>query len=71
VTFWYGSESGYADPYLRLTDSDPDPGILVSDLQDDNSKLFFVLSFVAYYFLKLHLHNYSKIKSHKEVTKHV
>ncbi len=27
------------------------------------------LSFLAYYFLKLHLHNFSYIKSHKEVPK--
>jgi hypothetical protein len=33
-----------------------------------NFFLFFV-SFFAYYFLKLHLHHFSKIKSHKEVTK--
>jgi hypothetical protein len=26
--------------------------------------------FSAYYFLKLHLHHFSKIKSHKEVIKH-
>jgi hypothetical protein len=26
--------------------------------------------FFADYFLKLHLHHFSKIKSHKEVTKH-
>jgi hypothetical protein len=32
VTFWYGS--GSADPYLWLTEPDPDPAIFVSDLQD-------------------------------------
>jgi hypothetical protein len=32
VAFWYGS--GFADPYLWLTD--PDPGIFVSDLQNYN-----------------------------------
>jgi hypothetical protein len=48
-----------ADP-----DADPDPAIFVSDLQDVNKKLFF-----AYYLLKVHLHHFSKIKSHKEVTK--
>jgi hypothetical protein len=30
---------------------------------------FFLLSFLVYYFLKLYLHNFSKIKSHREVTK--
>jgi hypothetical protein len=36
---------------------DPDPAIFVIDLQD------------VYYFLKVHLHYFSKIKSLKEVTK--
>jgi hypothetical protein len=31
---------------------------------------FFILSFSAYYFLKVYLHYFSKIKSHKEVRKH-
>ncbi len=31
------------------------------------TKIFFI--FFAYYFLKLHLHNFPKIKSHNEVTK--
>jgi hypothetical protein len=44
-------------------DADPDPAIFVSDLQDINKKFF------AYYFLKVHLNHFSKIKSHKEVTK--
>ncbi len=30
---------------------------------------FVKLSFFAYYFLKVHLHHFSKIKSHKEVSK--
>ncbi len=32
-------------------------------------KIIFMPSFFVYYFLKLHLHNFSKIKSHKEVKK--
>ncbi len=42
-----------------------------SNMQDGNKKLFFLLSFFCLlsYFLKLHLHHFSKIKSHKEVTK--
>jgi hypothetical protein len=39
--------------------------IFVTDLQDANKKR----SFFAYYFLKVHLHHFSKIKSPKEVTK--
>jgi hypothetical protein len=41
------------------TDPDPDPSIFVLNLQDAK----------AYYFLKVHLHNFFKIKSHKEITK--
>ncbi len=73
MTFWCGSLPGSADPCLRLMepDSDPDPAIFVIDLQDANKKLIFVkkLSFSAYYFMKVHLHHFSKIKSPKEVTK--
>jgi hypothetical protein len=42
---------------------DPDPAIFVIDLQDTNKKLIF---FSAYHFLKVHLHNFSKIKSKKK-----
>jgi len=48
-------------------DRDPDPAIFVSDLQDINNKKK-ILSFFAYDFLKVHLHHFSKIKSHKEVS---
>ncbi len=49
---------------------DPDPSIFVLDLQDANKKLFFSKFFcLLEYFLKVHLHNFSKIKSHKEVAK--
>jgi len=47
----------------------PDPAIFVTDLQDANKKLIFCKSFSAYYFLTLHLHQFSKIKSQKKVTK--
>ncbi len=40
----------------------------IIDLQDANKKLIFKIAY-AYYFLKVHLHNFSKIKSQKEVTK--
>ncbi len=47
-------------------DPDPDPNpvpvIFVSDL-------IFFQSFFAYYFLKVHLHHFSKIKSHKKPKK--
>jgi hypothetical protein len=48
---------------------DPDPAIFVIDIQDANKKLIFFESSSAYYFLKVHLHHFSKIKSAKEVTK--
>ncbi len=66
MTFWGGSGSGSADPCLWLMDPDPDPAIFVIDLQDASKKLIFHTIFSAYYFLKLHLHHYSKIKSQKE-----
>jgi hypothetical protein len=45
---------------------DPDPAIFVIELQD--AKKLFLKSFSAYYLLKVHLHHFSKIKCHKEVT---
>ncbi len=48
---------------------DPNPAIFVIDLQEPNKKLYFLKSLSAYYFLKVHLHNFSNIKSQKEVTK--
>jgi hypothetical protein len=45
---------------------DPDPAIFVIDLQDASKKLIFLTQFFsAYYFLKVHLHQFSKIKSQK------
>jgi hypothetical protein len=49
----------------RNPDADPDPAIFVID----NKNKFLVKSFSADYFLKIHLHHFSKIKSQKEVTK--
>jgi hypothetical protein len=56
------------DPYLWLKDSAPapDPAIFVSDIQGKNS---FFSVWYYYYFLKVHLYHFSKIKCHKEVTK--
>jgi hypothetical protein len=45
---------------------DPDPGIFVIDLQDGKKQ---IMSFSAFYVLKVHLHNFAKIKSLKEVAK--
>ncbi len=52
------------------TDSDADHAILVIDLQDASKKLIFNTIFSAYYFLKVHLHHFSKKnvkKGHKIV----
>jgi hypothetical protein len=48
---------------------DPDSSIFIIDLQDANKKQIKKKSFSAYYFLKVLLHHFSKIKSQKEVTK--
>jgi hypothetical protein len=64
VTCWYGSGSGFADPYIWLTD--PDPAIFASDLSDTEKKC--VLSFLASYFLMYCAFiskTKSRIKSHK------
>ncbi len=42
-------------------DRDPGPAIFVIDLQDANKNQIFFHKF--FYFLKVHLHNFSKIKS--------
>jgi hypothetical protein len=48
---------------------DPDPAIFAVDLQEAKKKSNVLKSFSAYYFLKVHKHHFSKIKSQKEVTK--
>jgi hypothetical protein len=45
---------------------DPVPAIFVIDLQDASKKLNFNTIFSANYFLKVHLHHFSEIKSQKE-----
>jgi hypothetical protein len=60
--FGSGSWIGILDPEL-----DTDPAIFATDLQNANKKLFF-FNFSAYYFLKVHLHHFSKIKRPKELT---
>ena len=55
---------------LGLTDpeSDPDPAIFVSDLQDAYKKLLFSKVFFAYYFFKVSFFKDKKSKrSHKTV----
>jgi hypothetical protein len=49
-------------------DADRDPVIFVSDLRDVKEKLFYSKFFCLLLF-EVHLHNFSKIKSHKGVTK--
>jgi hypothetical protein len=44
--------------WIRIRGPDSDPAIFVIDLQDVNKKLFFLNSFSAYYFLKVHLHHF-------------
>jgi hypothetical protein len=62
VTFCYGS--GSTDPCLWLMDPDPDqvPAIFVIHLQRRKS-------FSAYYFLKVHIHHFLKIKVIKKLQK--
>ncbi len=53
---------------MPLTNN-PDPAIFVIDLQDGNKKRILLKCFSVCYFLKVHLHIFSKIKSLKEATK--
>ncbi len=58
-------------PVLRIHDIfwyHTDPAIFVIDLQDAK-KTNFLKSSSAYYFLNVHLHHFSRIKSQNEVTK--
>jgi hypothetical protein len=48
---------------IRIPNTDPDPGFqLNTDPDPDPQPCYYVL-------LKVHLHHFSKIKSHKDVTK--
>jgi hypothetical protein len=62
MTFWCGSGSGSADPCLWLFGS----GSGSSTFKMPAKKLFLNTIFSACYFLKVHLHYFSKIKSQKE-----
>ncbi len=55
-----------SDLWIRIRILDPDPAIFVIDLQDASKILIFNTIFSAYYFLKVHLHHFSKIKRQKE-----
>ncbi len=69
MTFWCGSGSRSADPWLWLIDPnpdsdpnrDPDPAIFIIDIQDANKKLIKKKCFSAYYFLKVHLLTYFSV----------
>jgi hypothetical protein len=50
---------------------DPDPAIFIIDLQDASKKQIFKIIFSAYYFLKVLLHHFSKVKSQKRSNKTV
>ncbi len=52
--------------WIRIRSLDTDPAIFVIDLQYASKKLFFNTIFSAYYFLKVHLRHFSKIKSQQE-----
>jgi len=49
-------------------DPDPNAAIFVIDLQGANKKIMLEKCLSAYYFLKVYLLHFSKIKSPKEVT---
>jgi hypothetical protein len=53
-----------SDKWIRILE--PNPAIFVTDLQDASKKQIFNTIFSAYYFLKVHLHHFSKIKSKKK-----
>ncbi len=64
VTFWYGSGSRSMDPYLWLTEPDPKPAIVVSDLQ---GKKKFDICLLFTYFFEVTFTSFSKKKkTHKK-----
>ncbi len=65
-TFWGGSGSGSSDPCFWLMDPDPEPGSGSCYFRHWPSRWQQNTIFSAYYFLKVHLHHFSKIKSQKE-----
>ncbi len=71
MTFWCGYESGFADPCLWLIDPDPDadPAIFLHLPSRRQQKINLKKVFSPSYFLYIHLHHFSKIKSSKDATK--
>ncbi len=51
---------------IRIRILDPDPAIFVIDLPRCHQKTNFLHNFSAYFFVKIHLHHISMIKSQKE-----
>ncbi len=66
MTFCCGSGSADSCLWLMDPDLDLDPAIFVIYLQDANKKEILLTKCSAYYFLKVHLHHFSKIKSQKK-----
>ncbi len=62
VTFWYGS--GSANPYHWLPDLDPDTAFS-SGADKMPTKKCFLLEFFAYFFLNVHLKQFSQIVKEK------
>jgi hypothetical protein len=67
MIFWYGS--GSLPLTNRSRSADPDPSIFIIELQDANKKLIFKKKNSAYYFLKVLLHHFSKVKIQKDLAK--
>ncbi len=68
MTFWSGS--GSADPCLWLMDTYGSGSCYFRHWHWRHQQKTYKKSSSAYYFLKVHLHHFLKIKSRNEVTKH-
>jgi hypothetical protein len=67
MTFWGGIRIQIRiRGSMPLTNGSGSGSIFVIDLQDASKILIFNTIFSAYYFLKVNLHHFSKIKSQKE-----
>ncbi len=69
MTFWCGSGSADSCLWFVDPDSDPDHPIFVIDLQEANKKQILFKKISAYKLLRVHLHNFYRVKNQKEVTK--
>jgi hypothetical protein len=63
ICIWIRGSMPLANGTDRDSGPDPDPAIFVIDVQDANKKLNYCFCSYDYYFLKVHLHHFSKIKS--------